>query len=79
MEKQNNLIRVFTGSEISVILLKGELEENGIAALVKNDFQSGAAAGFYGGSSSGIDLYIQEDDMKIAEPIIEEFILNNAE
>jgi len=79
MEKQNNLIRVFTGSEISVILLKGELEENGIASLIRNDYQSGASAGFYGGSASGIDLFIQESDLKTAEPIIEEFILNNAE
>jgi len=77
MKNENNLIRVFTGSEISVILLKGELEENGIAALIKNDFQSGASAGFYGGSSSDIDLYIQESDLKKAEPIINEFIQNN--
>jgi len=77
MKKGNNLIRVFTGTEINADLLKDQLEEIGIAALVKNDYQSGISVGFVGGTPSSIDVYIQESDLKEAEPIIKEFNLIN--
>jgi hypothetical protein len=79
MTKGNNLVKVFTGSEVSVILLKGELEENGIAAIIRNEYQSGITAGFLGGVPSAIDLYINESDFKQVEPIINEFVKNNNE
>ena len=46
MKKATNLIRVFTGTEVTVILLKGKLEEIGISAIIKNDYQSGNTADF---------------------------------
>lgn len=79
MKEESNLVRIFTKSEISVILLKGELEENGITALIQNDFQSGISAGFSGGVPSAIDLYIQESDLFQAEPIVNDFIQNTNE
>jgi hypothetical protein len=77
MKKGNNLIRVFTGTEVLVILLKERLEEVGISALIKDDFQSGITVGFVGGVPSAIDLYIQESDLLEAEPIINEFVQDN--
>lgn len=77
MKEKNKLIRVYTGTEISVILLKGKLEEIGISALIQNDYKSGIDAGFVGGVQSAIDLYIQQFDFKKAESIISEFIQNN--
>jgi len=79
MKKGNNLIRVFTGTEVSVIYLKERLEEIGISALIKNDFQSGLTVGFVSGVPSAVDLYIQESDLKEAEPIIKEFNENEQE
>ena len=49
MSKGTNLIRVFTGTEILVTLLKEDLENAGIAVIVRNDFQSGISVGFVGG------------------------------
>ncbi len=77
MKKGNNLIRVFTGTEVLVYLLKERLEEIGISALIKNDFQSGITVGFVSGVPSAIDLYIQESDLKEAESIINEFVQDN--
>ena len=78
MKENNQLIRVYTGSELTVYLLKDELEKSGIGALIKNDFKSGVSAGFSGGVSSAIDLYIQETDLPQAEIIINEFkVINN--
>ena len=79
MKNGNNLIRVFTGTEVLVYLLKERLEEVEIPALIKNDFQSGLTVGFISGVPSAVDLYIQESDLKEAEPIINEFIQNNEE
>jgi hypothetical protein len=77
MKKGNNLIRVFTGTEVLVLLLKERLEEVGISALIKNDFQSGITVGFVGGVPSAVDLYIQESDLGESESIIKVFIQNN--
>ena len=79
MKNGNDLVRVFTGTEVSVMYLKERLEEIGIGALVKNDFQSGLTVGFVSGVPSAIDLYIQESDLTKAESIINEFIQNEEE
>jgi hypothetical protein len=76
MKEEDKLVRIYTGTEISVILLKGRLEEIGISSLIQNNYKSGIEVGFVGGVQSAIDLYIQQFDFKKAEPIISEFIQN---
>lgn len=73
MKEKNNLIRIYSGTELTVNLLKDELEKSGISGLIQNDFSSGVSAGFSGGVPSSIDLFIKELDMEKAEPIINEF------
>ena len=79
MGKENNLIRVFTGTEVLVYLLKERLDEAEISALIKNDFQSGLTVGLVSGVPSAVDLYIRESDIKEAEPILNQFIRDNPE
>lgn len=79
MNKEDNLTRVYTGTEITVNLLKEELEMAGIPTIVQNDFSAGVSAGFSGGVPSAVDLFIQESDFEKAEPIIKEFIRINKE
>lgn len=69
MEKENTLVRVYTGPEASAILLKSMLEELGIYALTKNDF-SGA---YLGVAPLSIDLFIRESDLDKAEPVLRDF------
>ena len=71
----NNLITIFTGSEIEVILLQGELEENGISSVTQNASTS-VISTIYGGAPSALDLFINEPDLEKATPIVEEYILN---
>jgi hypothetical protein len=78
MSERNELIRVFTGSEVLVIMLKGALEEIGIGSLVQNEFQSGMSAGI-GGFPACVDLYIQQSDLQNASPLITEFTQANNE
>ena len=77
MKEKTNLIRVYTGTELTVLLLKKELEKSGIYGIVQNDFSSGVSAGFSGGVPSSVDLFIQELDLQKAEPILVEFMAIN--
>lgn len=75
-EQGSNLIRIYTGPEVAVIFLKAELEKIGIVALIQNNWQSGITAGFGGGSPNSIDLFIQESDLELAGPRVEELVKN---
>lgn len=77
MNDKDSLKKVFTGREVQGIILKGELEQNGIETIMKNDFEAGMSAGFATGTTPEVDLYINESDMMTAMPIIAEFIKNN--
>ena len=74
MKENSNLIRIYSGTELTVNLLKDELDGFGIPSMIQNDFNSGVSAGFSGGVPSAIDLFIQESDLGKAEPILIEFI-----
>jgi len=46
MKENSNLIRVYSGTELTVNLLKDELEKFGISSMIQNDFNSGVSADF---------------------------------
>jgi hypothetical protein len=77
MKEENKLVRVYTGTEITVILLQELLLEIGVTSTIQNNYKSGVEVGFIGGVQSAIDLYIQCSDFEISEPIIRDFIEKN--
>jgi hypothetical protein len=77
MNDNDRIVKVFTDSEVAVVLLKEVLEQNGISALIRNDFNSGIFAGFAGGVPSAIDLFVQQADVNRAKAIIEDFNKSN--
>lgn len=77
MKKKNKLIKIYTGTEVTVILLKGLLEEIGITSTIQNTYKSGVEVGFIGGVKSAVDLFIQQSDFEKAEPLIRDFIAKN--
>jgi hypothetical protein len=68
MEREENLVKVFTGPEPTALLLMKRLEETGIKSLIKND----SGLGYLGAVPAVIDLYIFEEDMEKARSLIEE-------
>jgi hypothetical protein len=76
MKENDNIIRIYTGTELTANLLKDELEKIGIIGIIQNDFESGTSAGI-AGDPSAIDLFIQESDLKKARPIIVDFLKIN--
>lgn len=73
MDDQSKYIEFFTGSLIQIHRLQLDLDENKIPSLVKNNFESGIRSGFYGGSPAQVQLFIFEEDLEKATPILEKF------
>ena len=77
MKQKNKLVKVYTGTEVTVNLLKELLEETGVGSTIQNNYKSGIEIGFVGGVQSAIDIYIQQSDFETAEPLIRDFIEKN--
>ncbi len=77
MNVKNKLIKIYTGTELTVLLLKELLEEIGVKSTIQNNYKSGIEVGFVGGVQSAVDLFIQQSDFEVAEPIIRDFIAKN--
>jgi hypothetical protein len=77
MKERNKLVKVYTGTEVTVILLKELLESIGVTSTIQNNYKSGIEVGFVGGVQSAIDLFIQHSDFETAEPLIRDFISKN--
>jgi hypothetical protein len=70
MKDNSSLISVYTGTEASAVLLKGKLEMTGISSEIRKE----SNAGYWGVVPDNIELFIEENDLKEAEPVIEDFI-----
>jgi hypothetical protein len=77
MKEKNKLVKIYTGTEVTVLLLKDLLEDMGVKSIVQNNYKSGVEVGFVGGVQSAIDLFIQQSDFENAETLIRDFIAKN--
>ncbi len=73
MKNTDRYTKIYSGNQVSVILLKGLLQEAAIAVIEKNEQNSGVIAGFVGGTQSTISLSVQEFDKAKAEKIVTAF------
>lgn len=73
MNDEDNIVRIYSGTEASVLILKAMLEEAGVPSLIKND----SSSAFLGAIPGIVDMYIEEKDLKRASPLIEDFTHNN--
>ena len=72
MEDEEKIIKVFTGPEPAALLLMKRLEKIGIESLLRNESE----LGYLGAVPDVIDLYILEDDLEKAKPLIDEINKN---
>lgn len=71
--KNDKLFKAYSGTEGLVHILKDKLEQNGIAASIQNT----SGDSFLGGTPIALDLYIRQNDVEKAEPVIKEFMEKN--
>ncbi len=74
MEKEEQFIDFYTGSEIMIMGLRKRLEAVGVFGMMQNDFNSGNLAGFVGGSPNTVRFKIRAKDVEKAQPILEEYL-----
>jgi hypothetical protein len=77
MKEKNKLVKVYTGTEVTVLLLKDLLEGIGVISTIQNNYKSGIEVGFVGSVQSAIDLFIRQSDFETAEPLLRDFISKN--
>ncbi|WP_375580774.1 DUF2007 domain-containing protein [Marivirga tractuosa] len=70
---QNDMVRVYSDTEININMLNIELAKIGIPSLVKNEFQSAVMAGF-GASPNSVDLYVNASDVEEATKVIQDLM-----
>jgi hypothetical protein len=75
MTKNEDLKRLYTGSEINVNVLKEILDDNQIPSLIKNDLKSGLTAGFGGGyAEAESSIFVFDINLEKAKAILDEFL-----
>ena len=73
MDDQSKHLKLFVGSLIEIQRLQIDLDDNAIPSMIRNNFQSGLRSGFYGGFPSQVELFIYEEDLVKATPILDNF------
>lgn len=74
MEKNEELLRVFTGSEVQAEFVKVMLEDNDIGALVRNTLRESLTAGWVSGSrEDACRVFVAKRHQEKAEKLVEEY------
>lgn len=69
--QQNDIVRIYSDTEININFLQEELAKKGISSVVKNEFQSALMSGF-GANPNAVDLYVNSADFERASELIED-------
>lgn len=74
LRNMNDIVNIYSDTELTVSHLKNVLAENGIESMIKNDFESGVSAGFVAGTVTSVDLYVMVKDEERARVLVEQFV-----
>jgi hypothetical protein len=73
MNKDEKTIRIYTGSAIEAQPLINGLNELEINPIIRDDHQSGILSGFATGVPGQIRMYIRNEEIAIAKPVLDLF------
>lgn len=68
---ESNFIKIYTGNFIVAQLIVDKLEAVGINAVVKDESESGRLAGFGTYNQGTQEIYVNNDELDAAVPIVE--------
>jgi len=71
MNKDEKTTRIYTGSAIQAQPLINELKKLDIIPIIRDDHQSGILSGFAAGVPGQIRMYIRNEELEIAKPVID--------
>jgi len=68
---ESHYTKIYTGNFIIVQLITTKLEDIGISAVIKDESESGRLAGFGASIQGQQEVYVHENELEKAIPIIE--------
>lgn len=68
---ETDYIKVYTGSMVVVQLLIDKLQEIGISPIVKDEMESGRLAGFGASIPFQQELFVHQDELDKAVPVVQ--------
>ena len=75
MTHHEDLILLYTSTEINTNVLKEILEDNQIGCIIRNELKSGLSAGFGGGyPETEASLYVPQKNFEEANKILQGFL-----
>ncbi len=75
MTNHEDIVLLYTGTEINANVLKEILEDNQVGALIKNSLKSGLTAGFGGGyAEAEAQLFVTEKHLDKAKKLLDDFL-----
>lgn len=72
-------VSIYTGSVVLAEALAGRLEEKNIIPLIRKDQQDGKMFGSGSNYSDQVRVFVRQDELAVAQPIIDAFLLEIAE
>lgn len=69
---ESHYTKIYTGSFIIVQLLTSKLEDIGISPVIKDETESGRLAGFGASISGSQEVYVHNDELDKAVPVVQE-------
>lgn len=68
---ESNYTKIYTGNFILIQLMVERLEEIGITAIIKDESESGRLAGFGAAIQGQQELFVNNDELEKAVPIVQ--------
>lgn len=78
-ENKEKTVRIYTGPILMAEALVGRLEEQGVIAIVRDDQQNAVMFGSGSNYSDQIRVFVREDELSVAQSIVDEFRKDIAE
>lgn len=68
---ESHYTRIYTGSMVIVQLLSSKLQEIGISPVIKDETESGRLAGFGSAIPGSQEIYVHENELDKAVPVVQ--------
>ncbi|MDN3723841.1 DUF2007 domain-containing protein [Aequorivita sp. SDUM287046] len=72
-------VRIYTGSDMIATGLVVRLEEAGITPILRDDEQSGVMFGAGSKFDDQVRVFVREDELAIAQPIVDAYLIEIGE
>lgn len=74
MESKEHSVKVFSGTEKEAMDLRKKLEDHSIPAKIRNEVQDKEPEGMRGTPPANVNLFVNNSDIRKADPLIKDFL-----